>query len=193
MACVLPDLKELDCEENNLGGIQGDIYFIPKADIDTAALPAINDDGVTLVGVIQPKVGKKFSVVYQTAGKGKLEDNTVGERDSKSAENIVEFSHPGTGKSLTQFKKQIQNLPLVVIVKEGGKFRVLGITVFSTETAPGVFTEAVSLDLPAYIETASGTTGTATADYKGTIFNIKAESTRAALYYEDAIIVIPVV
>lgn len=182
--CELIDLAGIICPEDNLGGIQGDIYTIPVDDIDETSLPTLDPtDGVTLVGNIVPKSGKRFSKLYQTKGKGKLDYTTVGERDGKSFENVIEFFVPGTKKEIAVFSHRVQNLPVVAIVNEGGNQRVVGITVLNNQ---------VSLGLPAYLETGSGATGAASSDLKGSTFNFKAEATRPPLYYEGNIPIVAV-
>lgn len=158
---------------DNMGGLVGDVFFCPTEDI--ATLPALATDKISLTGNIVCKTGKKFIQIYHTKGTGKLDDTSVGERDGKSRENMLEFFFPGAKKEVEAFKHQVQNTPGVVICKDTeNNLRVLGICVLGGN---------VGLDLPAYMESSSGTTGAASADRRGSTFQFKSESPHPPLFY----------
>jgi hypothetical protein len=158
---------------DNMGGLRGKIYFCPVEDILT--MPTIAADGITYTGNITCKTGKNFVAIYHTLGTGKIDETTVGERDGKSIENLIEFFFPGGKKEVAAFKRKVQNTPGIVIGKDSdNNFRVVG-----------------TLDLPAYLESASGTTGAASADRRGSTFQFKAESTHPPMFYEGTIPLTP--
>lgn len=166
--------------KTNMGGLVGDVYAVPIEDVDETQLPTLAADEVTLEGSFVLKADKKFARIYHTKGTGKLDDNSVGERDGKSYENIAEFFFPGQEKKVTAFKKKYTNTPMLVIVKEtSGDMRPIGICELTT----GVLT----LNLPAYIESVTSTTGAASADRRGSTFQVKSESPHPPLYYSGAI------
>jgi len=180
MAYTFVDLKWPQGKDN-MGGLIGDLYYCPVDDIDEASLPTLDADGITLTGNFVCKSTKKFIQIYHTRGTGKLDDNSVGERDGMSRENICEFFFPGSEKEVEAFKRAAQNTPGVVICKDvDGNFRVLGAVALGD---PAV----VSLAMPAYMQSASGTTGAASADRRGTTFQFKSEAPHAALFYDGTI------
>jgi hypothetical protein len=165
--------------KTNMGGLVGDVYAVPVEDIDETQLPTLDADGVSLTGDFVLKTDKKFSRIYHTKGTGKLDDNSVGERDGKSFENMAEFFFPGQEKVVAKWKKDYANTPMVVIVREtSGGMRAIGVCDLGG---------SISLDLPAYIESLAGTTGAASADRRGTTFQVKAEAPHPPLYYSGAI------
>lgn len=164
----------------NMGGLVGDVYAVPVDDIDDTQLPTLDADGVSLTGNFVLKADKKFARIYHTRGTGKLDENTVGDRDGKSFENMAEFFFPGMEKTVAKWKKDYVNTPMLVIVKEtSGGMRVIGITVLEDDS--------LSLALPAYIESIAGTTGAAAADRRGSTFQVKAEAPHPPLYYSGTI------
>lgn len=169
--------------KDNMGGLLGKLYYSPVEDIDAANLPTLDTDGVTLTGDFACKTGKRFYEVYCTRGTGQLQDETVGERDGKSQENMVDFFIPGSLKDVEAFKRRVQNTPVVVICSDtDGNFRVIGVVALGAEGS-----EEVSLDMPAYLETKTGTTGAAGTDRRGTSFQFKAEAPHSALFYDGTI------
>lgn len=158
---------------DNMGGLRGKIFYCPIEDILT--WPTIATDKISYTGNFICKTGKNFVTIYHTLGTGKIDETTVGERDGKSIENLIEFFFPGGKKEVAAFKRKAQNTPAVVIGKDSdGNYRVIG-----TE------------DLPAYLESASGTTGAASADRRGSTFQWKAESVAPPMFYEGTIPLTP--
>jgi hypothetical protein len=169
----------------NMGGIIGDIYYCPIEDIltfpDASAAGKLDttDDFIC-------KTGKKFIPIYHTAETGKVDDSTVGERDGKSKENLLEFFHPGSKQAVAEFERFALNTPCVVICKDtNGNYRALGIGSFDDTTV--IFTG----DIPAYLESSSGTTGTARADRRGKTFQFKHAANHEPIYYKGAIPLTP--
>lgn len=168
----------------NMGGLIGDLFFIPIEDVDDASLPTLDADGVSITGNIAPKSGKEFFQIYHTKGTGKIDDTTVGERDSKSYENMLEFFHPGQGKELANFKAEVCNTPGLWIGKDSkGNYRVLGMCAING---------AISIERPAYCESIQGSTGAAASDQNGSTFQVKAAAPHPALYYAGTIPTAPV-
>lgn len=165
--------------KDNMGGLNGYIYFCPTEDIDTALLPTIGTDNISLTGDFACKSTKKFIQIYFTKSTGKLDDTGVGERDGKSRENLLEFFFPGSERKVESFKQMIQNTPGIWIYEDAeGNQRVVGVSIIGGE---------LSLGFPAYAEAINGTSGAASADRKGTTFQVKAESPHAPLFYEGTI------
>jgi hypothetical protein len=160
---------------DNMGGLRGKIFYCPTEDI--LSEPTIATDKITYTGNYVCKTGKNFVSIYHTLGTGKIDDGTVGERDGKSVENTLEFFFPGGKKEVAAFKRRAQNTPCIVIAKDSdNNYRVIG-----------------SLDLPAYLESGSGTTGAASADRRGTTFQFKAEAAHPPMFYEGTVPLTPAV
>lgn len=153
----------------NLGGIVGNIFYAPVEDIET--FPDLEDDGgmITAEGSdFVMKDGKYFISIYHTAETGMGDDNSVGERDGKGIENMLEFFHPGNKIELEQFKRFALNTPAVVIYKDThGQYRIIGVVNLDEENA------LLTGDIPAYMESVKSTTGKARADRKGSTFQFK--------------------
>ena len=171
---------------DNMAGLSGDIFFVPKDDVDETALLALSldADGVTLSSNIPLVALKKFFRIYHTRGTGKITDQVVGERDAKSFENMAEFKFPGDTKALVAFKRQVLNTPGVYIARDAnGKYRLFGITTVKD----GSDNDVLTLDFPAYIESASGDTGAGGGDAKGHNFQVKTAGVCPPLFYEGTI------
>lgn len=169
--------------KDNMGGLVGNVFFCPTEDIDWTTPLTLSLDGATITGTLATKSGKKFYQVYHTRETGKIDDNVIGERDGKAYENMLEFFHPGNTPQMQNFKRLVKNTPGVWIAKDtDGKFRVLGIVALGD-----VGSEVVSLDMPAYVDTAPGTTGAAVGDRRGTTMTVKSESPHPPLFYDGDI------
>lgn len=175
--------------KDNMGGLLGELYYIPTEDLDESQLPTLDVDGVTLTGDFVPKTDKKFFRIYCTRGTGVLQDNSVGERDGKSHENLVDFFIPGAVKNVESFKRRVQNTPCVIVCSDtDGNFRVLGVAALGDEGS-----ESVSLAMPAYLESKTGTTGAAGTDRRGSTFQFKSEAPHPPLFYDGTIPLTPAV
>lgn len=176
-------MEDLKWEQGrqNMGGLIGEVFFVPIDDVDTSDenLPTLDADGVTVTGDIVLKAAKKWISIYHTSGTGKIDSNSVGERDGKSFENILEFNFPGSKKEVVAHNKQVLNTPGLYIGQDtDGNMRIIGLTVIN-----GV----LSYKLPVYTESIASTTGAARADKRGTTYQAKAEAPHEALFYEGAI------
>lgn len=153
----------------NLGGIVGVIYYAPIEDVETfpdlsAAGSGITDASDDFV----MKTGKKFYTIYHTAETGKADSNTVGERDGKGIENMLEFFFPGSKQAVAEFTRFALNTPCVVVYKNtSGQHEVLGVVNLDGTNV------TLTGDIPAYLESANRTTGAARADRRGTTFQFK--------------------
>lgn len=171
----------------NMAGLVGDIYYCPIEDILTfPALSAALALDTAADSDFVCKSGKNFIRIYHTLDTGKLDDATVGERDGRSKENLLEFFFPGGKKEVAEFERQALNTPCVVICKDTeGNLRLLGAV--NLDPADVVITG----DIPAYLESSSGTTGAARADRRGKTFQFKHSAPHAPIFYKGAIPLTP--
>jgi hypothetical protein len=171
--------------QQNMGGIIGQIFYCPIEDILT--FPEASAAGkLDTIESFVCKPGKKFISIYHTAETGKLDDTTVGERDGKSKENLLEFLFPGSKQDVAEFERFALNTPCVVICKDtSGNYRALGIGSFDDQTVE------LTGDIPAYLESSSGTTGAARADRRGKTFQFKHSANHEAIYYKGTIPLTP--
>lgn len=175
--------------EDNMGGLVGDIYFIPKDDVDEASIPALSAVGSLLMaaGDIMPKQGKKWLQIYHTPESGKIDYNTVGETDAKSKENMLEFLFPGDNQTLAEQERLLQNTVGLYAVKDTkGKMRILGLTNLDPTTTE------LTLDSPAFLVTSNGATGQARPDRRGTTFVVKHAASHRPVFYPGVITLDPV-
>lgn len=163
----------------NLGSIKGHILYCPVDDL--AALPTLSAVGkLDITADLVCKTGKQFFSIYHTAETGKHDGATVGERDGKSSENVIDFNFPGSKQEAAEFARKIINTPCVVIYTDGAFKRVMGLH------NPDNATTELTLDIPAYFEQATYSSGTKYADKKGTTFQIK-QGGHPALFYKGDI------
>lgn len=170
MACLdLEDVIKEGCADND-AGLASKHYYARVNDILT--FPAVPDtptsyaDKVTVSDDFVMKTGKAFKSIYCTLEKGELKSEMQGGRDGKSFMNMADFYHPGTSPDLLGFMETIKNEDVVILVKEiTGQVRIVG-----------------RADLPANLESATGTSGKAIADEKGFTFTVKSIGGIAPVY-----------
>lgn len=182
MAFVLADLKQ-NPGKRNMGGLLTKAYFVPQDDLNVTTPLTLTAAGkLDFVGPIVLKALKKFIEIYSTPEKNSLLDNSVGEIDGMSKENIYEFFFPGSRQEVDEFEAYALNTPAVIIVPDtNGKFRVLGLMSLDADT------DVITTDLAAYLMQANGTSGGARADLRGKTFQFKHSAPHAPLYYTGAI------
>lgn len=163
----------------NMGGLRDAIYVTPADNVDLTTPPALDVDGKTITGDITLKAQKKFFKLYFTKGTGKLDFNSVGERDGKSLENMAEFNVPGTDAANLAVMDSMLNGAFVAIVKDGTSLKVLGLSKDEDGN--------LSVDFPVYFETLTGTTGGQAADKRGSTLVLKSECPHTPLIYTGAI------
>jgi hypothetical protein len=170
MPCLdLEDVIKEGCADND-AGLASKHYYARVEDILTFPVPPANPTSfaqkVTVASDFVMKTGKSFKSFYCTLEKGELKGELQGPRDGKSWINMGDFFHPGNEPSVLGFMETIKNEDVVLLVKElNGQVRIMG--------APNV---------PANLETATGTTGKATADERGFTFTIKSINGIAPVY-----------
>lgn len=186
MAFTLADLTWKQGQQN-MGGLVGDIYYCPIEDIATwPALSAAGKLDTASESNFVCKVGKKFIAIYHTSDTGKLDDSTVGERDGRSKENLLEFFFPGDDQAVAEFERFALNTPCVVICKDTrGRFRLLGAINLDESTT------TINGDIPAYLEASNGVSGAARAERKGKTFQFKHSAPHAPIFYKGTIPLTP--
>jgi hypothetical protein len=186
MPFTLADLK-WGSGKQNMGGLLAKAFYCPVDDIDLDNLPdlsAVNKLDVT--ANIVCKTGKKFIEIYSTPEKNKLDDNTVGEIDGKSKENIYEFFFPGDEEAIAEFEAYALNTPCVIIVPDTrGRNRLLGLVRLDPDAV------TLSADIQANLMGSNGTSGAARTDLKGKTFQFKHSAPHAPLFYKGVIPVTP--
>ena len=169
--------------KQNMAGLIGDIYFVPIEDVDDTLLPAVTGVGeLSISANITLKATKKFFKIYHTSETGKVESNSVGERDGKSVESMLEFFHPGNSEEVAKFKRQVLNTNGLWLYEDtDGNFRILGLSVLD----PGA--TATSLALKASVEAGNTTTGDQRGSQRGTTFTVKFTAPHDPLFYSGLI------
>ncbi|WP_455968502.1 hypothetical protein [Butyricimonas virosa] len=114
----LPDGK-------NMGGLPQIVYFCLHADVLTFPTePKMSDKDITLekmgelVGDITLKEGKKMYSFYITDDEGKLDFESVGEKDGKSFSEKLRIYNPGLQSKLLGFVNIAKNENLVFLVPD---------------------------------------------------------------------------
>lgn len=174
--------------QDNMPGLVGNKYFIPRSQVNINAC-TIENDGVRLAGNIALTATGRINEIYSTENSDSLADSDQGEIDGKYAQNMLTFFTPGSYTNLESFKRAVRNTPGIWIFKDTkGQWRVLGIYAAEnplwTGNADVVNDRFIpSLDLPARVNTINGTSGTRGGDRKGTTFEIMQDAPHPALIY----------
>ncbi|NQU52431.1 MAG: hypothetical protein HQ522_07815 [Bacteroidetes bacterium] len=104
----------------NPSGIKNEIFFAPKSDIKTFppfnAAPANADENVAFNGDYEMQVGKTFQRLYSTQGKGKVDWESIGEKDCKMFMNKGMFKFPDLNNAAKSLAKSCVNANMVFIV-----------------------------------------------------------------------------
>ena len=153
------------------------VFYAYRSDIlsfPTLAEPLTATTLESLVEITTPivmKTGKRIWDLYGTLGEGKLDCNSVGPRDGKSYENMVEFSHPGNSPKFLGFLANAGNETFVLFCKEkNGRVRIVG-----------------SLEDPAYFEDGKSTSGAKPSDGRVTKVSFKDSKNTPAPIYTPAL------
>lgn len=171
----------------NMGGLVRKIYYAPIDDILTFPELAVAGGVKTDVGSnFVMKTNKEFVQIYFTDGTGKFDDTTVGERDGRSKENMLEFFHPGNKEAILAFERFALNTPCVVIAVDSEGQQIL----FGAVNLDDSTTDLTG-DCPAYLESSNGTSGAARADKRGKTFQFKASATHGPIIYVGTIPLTP--
>ena len=114
----LPDGK-------NMGGLPQIVYFCLHTDVLTFPTePKMSDEDITLekmgelVGDLTLKEGKKMHSFYITDDEGKLDFESVGEKDGKSFSEKLRIYNPGLQSKLLGFVNIAKNESLVFLVPD---------------------------------------------------------------------------
>lgn len=178
MAFTLTDLKQSP-GGRNMGGLLSKAYYVPQDDVNFSTPLVLTAAGkLDFVGPIVLKAGKNLIEIYSTPEKNKLDDNSVGEVDGMSKENIYEFFFPGSRKDVDEFEAFALNTPALIIIPDtNGRHRVLGLMALDPDST------AITVDVAAHMVQANGTSGAARADLRGKTFQFKHSAPHAPLYY----------
>jgi hypothetical protein len=167
--------------KQNMGGLLMRAYWMPVADL--GVLPALSAIGkLNVIANIIALEGKGFIEIYSTPNKNKIDDNTIGETDGKSKENVYECFYPGDEEAVAEFEAQAMNTPCVLLIPDTrGRMRVIGLCRLNPATT------VLSAELPAYMTGSNGTSGAAKADLKGKTFQFTANAPHAPLFYTGSV------
>jgi len=105
----------------NPSGIAAEIYYCEKSSITTfptyLETPTTASENVSLDGDFVMAVGEIFKRIYSTQGKGKVNWETLGEKDCKMFVNKGVFKFPDISDSGKSISKQFVNANCVFVVK----------------------------------------------------------------------------
>lgn len=181
---------------DNMPGLVGPCYFIPKSGVDLAAC-TIGDDGVSLIGNVGLSAGAKIIEIYATENASTSVDAAAGEIDGGYTSHTLTFFTPGSDKILESQKRALRNTPGVWFYKDTDfNLRVAGIWAAQNPAWTGE-ADAVndrfipSLDLPARISASNGTSGARGGDRRGTTFEIVSDAPHAPLFVDGDLPVNP--
>jgi hypothetical protein len=169
--------------KDNLSGLVDLIYHCPVEDIATLPALTIATSLKTAATDITCKAGKKFSKLYITDETGMVETKSVGERDGKGRETVLQGRYPATGVELEDFISDAQNTPSVLIYRlaRNGKLYMIGVSRLDKTST------ALSTAIPAYFEAGDSSTGAKRADQNGALLSWKFGSAHGPIEYAGTI------
>ncbi len=119
MAGIFESLAWADGKVNP-SGIKNEIFFAPKSDIKTFpppnAAPANSDENVSFNGDFEMQAGKTFQRLYSIQGKGKVDYESIGEKDCKMFTNKGMFKFPDLNNAAKSLAKSCVNANMVFVV-----------------------------------------------------------------------------
>ena len=166
----------------NMGGLIGDVYFIPASAADISGLTCT--DGISLIGNIVPvdEEVQQAIRIYATEGTVQLTDVQQGEIDGESVLTTLMFFFPGSTAASAALKRKLKTGRGIWFAKDtNGVMRCLGLTAIQIPSALGTYT--VNKDIVARMTAAEGTHGSRGDERKGTMFTITYTSVHEPLFY----------
>lgn len=185
----MPSFTDLIWKEGdeNLGGMIGNVYFIPKSILDTSGL-TVDADGISLTGNIAVKdaATQEAVEIYATEDTVQLTDTQGGSVDGENTTQTLIFFHPGGKKEQASLKRKLTVTPGIWIAKDSeGNWRVVGLAALQDPSVPGSY--KVSTDIQARVTAKEGTQGTRADTRKGTTYTVTYICTHEALFYNGDI------
>ena len=94
--------------------------YVAQAD-DVVTFPGVDESGVVAVGDIVLREGFKFTLLYLTPSKQKVNTDTTGELESRGFNQKITGSYPGDEIQINAFVKDLLNKPLIIVSEICGK------------------------------------------------------------------------
>jgi len=177
MSGIYKSLKWPD-GQSNPSGIKTRVFIAPKSFIKThprvISAPVTEAEFVTLAGDYEMNTGKTFLELYTTQGKGKVEFETVGEKDHQMFTNKGTFKFPDISNAAKALAKSYLNSNAVVVA----------LLPHETEFRAVVIGED-DFDVTVKFK---GTSGDAAGSEKGLTFDIECSSYNPLPSYAGAIV-----
>jgi len=173
--------------DENLGGMIGNVYFIPKSFLDVSGV-TVDADGISLTGDISVKdpLTQEAVEIYATEDTVQLTDTQQGSIDGENTLQTLILFHPGGKKEQASFKRKITVTPGIWIARDSeGNWRVVGLAALQDPSTPGAY--KLSTDIHARVTAKEGTQGTRADTRKGTTYTVTYVCTHEALFYNGAI------
>lgn len=172
---------------DNLSGIVGEIYIARSADVETLPDLAAATSLKTAAEDIVMASGTKFQRVYITDATGMITVNSVGERDGKGRESVLQGRYPAMGTELADFIRQVQNTPSILIYRlaRNGKLYMLGVSQLD------ITSTTLSKDIPAYFDGAEATSGDARSAQNGALLTWRWTAAHDPIEYAGAVPLTP--
>lgn len=185
----MPSFTDLIWDEGfeNLGGMVGNVYFIPRSILELGAA-TVGADGVSITGdlTVTDPLTQEATEIYATEGTVQLLDAQQGEIDGESTLQTLIFLHPGSKKELASLKRKITTTPGIFIVKDSElNYRVVGLGAMQDPETPGTY--ILTKDIQARVTAKEGTSGNRGDTRKGTTFTVTYICAHEALFYDGVI------
>lgn len=173
--------------KDNLAGIVDKIFIAATDDIDTIPDLASADSLVTAASDIVMKSTKKFQQIYITDETGSVTINSVGERDGKGRQTVLQGRYPALGKELADAIRLFQNTPSVLIYRlaRNGKLYMIGVSQLDQSAVD------LSLAIPAYFTNAEAGSGALRSDQNGALLSWTWTAAHDPIEYAGAVPLTP--
>lgn len=150
--------------DNTVGGLSIDLFYIPASQVETLTLPTITDttgfaDRQTITA-LTPATGKGFKRLSVMTDENELTANLVGNKGNKKPKVELDVLLPNFKKQNIGFVNTHKNTPMIYAIKDStGQAWIIG-----TKNAP------------AFFETAEAKTGKKYDDNSGVTLKISANT-----------------
>lgn len=166
----------------NLGGLIGDVIFLPSHEADITGLTCT--DGITIAGNLALENSQPAIKIYATEDSIDLTDTQEGDFDGERTRLQLQFFSPGSKKEQAILKRKVTVVPGIWLVKDTElNWRLMGLTILQKPDG----TYAVSKEIQAKVTAKEGTQGKRADGRRGTLYTVQQVAAHEAPFYSGTI------
>lgn len=175
--------------KDNLAGLVDKAWIAPSEDILTLPDLAAATSLVTAATDIVMQLTKNFQQIYFTDETASIAINSVGERDGKGRQSILQGRYPALGTALEDAIRLYQNTPSVLIYRlaRDGKLYMVGVSQLDQAAVE------LSLAIPAYFTDGAAASGALRSDQNGALLSWTWTAAHGPIQYAGTVPLTPAV